>query len=230
MEIAGPFLFASADADSLSRSRMNASCGCHDEIRSVTLAELSRRISNTFQLAAPCLLGTWHACGVAMRKVTFVLAVLLLWTAKPAEATFIYTYELRCTNPFGCSEVAPFSFSILSELVTGIGQTSLGDPNLVSLTPPPGCQSFTNFTVVSYQRFPTEGERIEGFARCNLAIWGILTVFDEQFDHVGTYTKGNATLTIAEVPDLGSTALIFTLGIAALGLRRRTRKPLHHGI
>ena len=165
-----------------------------------------------------------------MRTVPFVLA-MLLWAAKPAEATYLYTYELNCTSPFGCGTAAPFSFSLLSESIDGFGQTSMGSPNLVSLTPPSACQSFDMFTVVSYVRFPDnpfEGERIEGFARCNLTIWGILTVFDERFGHLGTYTKGNATLTIAEVADLGSTAMMFALGIGALGLRRRIRKPLHH--
>ena len=160
-----------------------------------------------------------------MRKVTFVLAVLL-WTAKPAEATYIYTFDWNCLD---CDY--PFSFSILSESINGFGQTSMGSPNLVSLTPPSYCQSFDLFTVVSYVRFPDnplEGERIEGFARCNLALWGVLVVFDERFGRLGTYTKGGATLTIAEVADLGSTAMMFALGIGALGLRRRIRKPLRH--
>jgi hypothetical protein len=152
-----------------------------------------------------------------MRKLAFVV-IVLLWTAKPAEATFIYTYDAPCGSS-GCGGIGGLSFSILSESVTGIGQTFVGHPNLVSLTPPTNCQSFTQFTVVSYQRFPTEGERIVGFGLCNSALWGVLTVFDELFDHVGTYTQGTVTLTIAEVPE-PATWLLSGLGLALLRLRR----------
>jgi len=156
-----------------------------------------------------------------MRLRHWWLACLLLMGPRPAEATFLFTYTLDCV----ICEGDDFSFSILSESSTGIGQTSIGDPDLVSLTPPGDCQSFTHFTVVSYVRFPDnplEGTRIEGFALCNSIIWGVLTVFDERFGRLGTYTKGAATLTIAEVPE-PATWLLSGLGLALLRLRRARR-------
>jgi hypothetical protein len=156
-----------------------------------------------------------------MRSKTWWLVCLLLLGPRSAEATFIFTYELRPT----IHPEEGVSFSVLSERIEGFAQVFVGHPDLVSLTPPLACQSFDMFTVVSYVRIPDnplEGTRIEGFARCNLAIWGILTVFDERFDHLGTYTKGVATLTIAEVPE-PATWLLSGLGLALLRLRRARR-------
>jgi len=161
-----------------------------------------------------------------MGKVTFVLAVLL-WTAKPAEATVLYEFE---------SGSVSFSF-VLDQIrcCWGFHPPEIGSAGLLTLTTPPGC-GLTSIDI--YQRFPglpppNGGSRVEGFGMCgppaSIGLFGILAIFPEPWTQLGTYTAlgGGATMTISEVPDSVSTALMFVLGIGALGLRRRLGKPLH---
>lgn len=164
-----------------------------------------------------------------MRKVTFVVAAVLLWTAKPAEATFLYEYSWHS----GSQDVG-FSFSFTRDEIT---QSSLvfNDPftgsisgPLLTLQEPTNC----NITQVVFaaQFLLNENEiGVYGFCFNPLSAFVNEDHFHQRFDHLGTYTgtKGGV-LTISEVPDLGSTAMMFALGIAALGLRRRIRNPLHH--
>ncbi|HEX6062609.1 MAG TPA: hypothetical protein VFZ04_00245 [Longimicrobiales bacterium] len=184
-----------------------------------------------------------------MRKVTFVVAAVLLWTAKPAEATYIYTFDAGgATGSVGST--TPISFSFLHET---LGPAHLGGFNwpeinedctrgicrsdFLAISLPAHCQISTvmdfRFEVIG-RDFANELEML-GFCR-NLvtgapeSLFGLVFHWLEPFDHVGTYISGGgpATLTIAEVADVGSTAPMFALGIAALGLRRRIRNPLHH--
>ena len=155
-----------------------------------------------------------------MRKIIFLVAALL-WTAQPVAATVLWEFQSDGELSFSWTqEVFKEDFWVFNDPYDGNP-----DGPLLTLTEPAGCNVFQ--IVVDGDGFTGAipgGNEIEVFG--NPLCFYNIGFGSQRFDHLGTYISHAGVLTISEVPDLGSTAMLLALGIGALAIRRRIRRPL----
>jgi hypothetical protein len=173
----------------------------------------------------------------------FLVCCVFLLGPRPAEATFIYTFDAGGSTG-GPASTTPISFSFLHET---LGPAHLGGFNwpainedcsrgicrsdFLAISLPAHCQ----ISIVMDFRFQVSGRdfpnELELLGTCRDPVTGLFSgligmapQWSEPFDHVGTYFSGGTAtrITIAEVPE-PATWLLSGLGLALLRLRRARR-------
>ncbi|MGH9241280.1 MAG: PEP-CTERM sorting domain-containing protein [Vicinamibacterales bacterium] len=162
-----------------------------------------------------------------MRSKRWWVLGLILLAPRTVDAAFLYTLEWTQTSE------GPLSFAILRQTLSETpfgGNWPAGAPadgSFIPISIPPDCQISVlvepHFDLFSGKFLNNEAE-VLGFCFNPMRLYGVGGIFEERFDHVGTYVgvSGSPTLTIAEVPE-PATWLLSGLGLALLRLKRARR-------